>query len=74
MTEIVLLDCFSFKKIFRAFEGRPLTLLKAGTDPEVVLLLRSGKLLFKHTHALAASFFLINTSRMTISQNKMPKK
>ena len=74
MTEIVLLDCFSFKKIFRAFEGRPLTLLKAGTDPEVVLLLRSGKLLFKHTHALAASFFLINTSRITISQNKMPKK
>ena len=57
MTEIVLLDCFSFKKIFRAFEGRPLTLLKAGTDPEVVLLLRSGKLLFKHTHAHAASFF-----------------
>ena len=74
MTEIVLLDCFSFKKIFRAFEGRPLALLKTGTDPEVVLLLRSGKLLFKHTHALAASFFLINTSRMTISQNKMPKK
>ena len=74
MTEIVLLDCFSFKKIFRAFEGRPLTLLKAGTDPEVVLLLRSGKLLFKHTHALAASFFLINTSRITISQNKMHKK
>ena len=57
MTEIVLLDCFSFKKIFRAFEGRPLALLKTGTDPEVVLLLRSGKLLFKHTHAHVALFF-----------------
>ena len=57
MTEIVLPDCFSFKKIFRAFEGRPLALLEIGTDPEVVLLLRSGKLLFKHTHAHPASFF-----------------
>ena len=57
MTEIVLSDCFSFKKIFKAFERRPLALLEIGTDPEVVLLLRSGKLLFKHTHAHVALFF-----------------